>query len=36
MKKLLEGGTEHRMDLGCVTWNADGKTQKGIFWSAAA
>ena len=36
MKKLLDGGTEHRMDLGCVTWNADGKTQKGIFWSAAA
>ena len=31
MKKLLDGGTEHRMDLGCVTWNADGKTQKGHF-----
>ena len=31
MKKLLDGGTEHRMDLGCVTWNADGKTQKRHF-----
>ena len=31
MKKLLDGGTEHRMDLGCVTWNADGKTQKRYF-----
>ena len=31
MEKLLEGGTEHRMDLGCVTWNADGKTQKRYF-----
>ena len=31
MEKLLEGGTEHRMDLGCVTWNADGKAQKRYF-----
>ena len=31
MKKLLDGGTEHRMDLGCVTWNADGKAQKRYF-----
>ena len=32
MKKLLDGGTEHRMDLGCVTWNADGKTQADVSW----